>query len=87
MDAFTTGNGRRTCPIRVNNIAAGIIKTNLWNNLSEEDRTGFYKHLESTSLLKRVGEAEDIAKAFVYLMKQQYATGQSLITDGGAVLV
>ncbi|HMF73909.1 MAG TPA: SDR family oxidoreductase, partial [Flavitalea sp.] len=66
---------------------AGVIKTNLWNNLSEADREGFYKHLEGTLLLKRVGEANDIAQAFVYLMKQSYTTGQSLIIDGGAVLV
>jgi NAD(P)-dependent dehydrogenase (short-subunit alcohol dehydrogenase family) len=87
MDAFTRAMSVELAPIRVNNIAAGIIKTNLWNNLSDEDRSGFYKHLESTLLLKRVGEAEDIAQAFVYLMKQPYTTGQSLVTDGGAVLV
>jgi len=87
MDAFTRAMAVELAPIRVNNIAAGVIKTNLWNNLSEEDRNGFYKHLESTLLLKRVGEAEDIARAFVYLMKQPYTTGQSLVTDGGAVLV
>ena len=87
MDAFTRAMAVELAPIRVNNIAAGVIKTNLWNNLSEEDRNGFYKHLESTLLLKRVGEAEDIARAFVYLMNQPYTTGQSLVTDGGAVLV
>ena len=87
MDAFTRAMAVELAPIRVNNIAAGVIRTNLWNNLSEEDRNGFYKHLESTLLLKRVGEAEDIAQAFVYLMKQPYTTGQSLVTDGGAVLV
>ena len=87
MDAFTRAMAVELAPIRVNNIAAGVIKTNLWNNLSDEDRNGFYKHLESTLLLKRVGEAQDIAQAFVYLMKQPYTTGQSLVTDGGAVLV
>lgn len=87
MDAFTRAMAVELAPIRVNNIAAGVIKTNLWNNLSEEDRNGFYKHLENTLLLKRVGDAEDIAKAFVYLMKQDYVTGQSLVIDGGAVLV
>jgi NAD(P)-dependent dehydrogenase (short-subunit alcohol dehydrogenase family) len=87
MDAFTRAMAVELAPIRVNNIAAGVIKTNLWNNLSEADREGFYKYLESTLLLKRVGEAEDIAQAFVYLMKQPYTTGQSLVTDGGAVLV
>jgi NAD(P)-dependent dehydrogenase (short-subunit alcohol dehydrogenase family) len=87
MDAFTRAMAVELAPIRVNNIAAGVIKTNLWNNLSKEDREGFYKYLEGTLLLKRVGEAEDIAQAFVYLMKQPYTTGQSLVTDGGAVLV
>ncbi|WP_448104191.1 SDR family oxidoreductase [Pedobacter panaciterrae] len=87
MDAFTRAMAVELAPIRVNNIAAGVIKTNLWNNLSDADRDGFYKYLESTLLLKRVGEAEDIARGFVYLMKQSFATGQSLVIDGGAVLV
>ncbi|WP_431245133.1 SDR family oxidoreductase [Flavobacterium sp. P21] len=74
-------------PIRINNIVAGVIKTNLWDNLSEEDRFKFYKYIEDSSLLKRVGEPEDIAQAFLYLIKQSYTTGQSLFIDGGAVLV
>jgi NAD(P)-dependent dehydrogenase (short-subunit alcohol dehydrogenase family) len=38
-------------------------------------------------LVKRVGEAEDVAKAFVYLMTQQFGTGQALVVDGGTLLV
>lgn len=87
MDAFTRAMAIELAPLRVNNIAAGVVRTNLWNSLSEADRLGFYTHLESTLLLKRVGEAEDIAQAFVYLMKQSYTTGQSLVIDGGAVLI
>jgi NAD(P)-dependent dehydrogenase (short-subunit alcohol dehydrogenase family) len=87
MDAFTRAMAVELAPSRVNNIAAGVTKTNLWNNMSKADREGFYNYLENSLLLKRVGEAEDIAQAFVYLMKQPYTTGQSLVTDGGAVLV
>lgn len=87
MDAFTRAMAVELAPIRVNNIAAGIIDTNLWNNLSEADRGSFFNHLENTLLLKRIGQPEDVAQAFVYLMKQSYTTGQSLIIDGGAVLV
>ncbi|URM35714.1 SDR family oxidoreductase [Flavobacterium anhuiense] len=87
MDAFTRAMAIELAPIRINNIAAGVIKTNLWDNLKEEDRIGFYKYIEDTSLLKRVGEPEDIAQAFLYLIKQPHTTGQSLIIDGGAVLV
>lgn len=87
MDAFTRAMAIELAPIRVNNIAAGIIDTDLWSNLSDSDRQGFFTHLENTLLLKRVGKPDDIAQAFVYLMKQTYTTGQSLIIDGGAVLV
>lgn len=87
MDAFTRAMAVELAPIRVNNIAAGIIDTNLWNNLDDNDRKSFFNHLENTLLLKRVGRPEDVAQAFVYLMKQTYTTGQSLVIDGGAVLV
>jgi NAD(P)-dependent dehydrogenase (short-subunit alcohol dehydrogenase family) len=87
MDAFTKAMAIELAPIRVNNIAAGVIDTNLWGNMDDADREGFFKHLENTLLLKRVGKPEDIAQAFIYLMKQTYATGQSLVIDGGAVLV
>jgi NAD(P)-dependent dehydrogenase (short-subunit alcohol dehydrogenase family) len=33
-----------------------------------------------------VGEAAEIAEAYLYLMRQSYATGQVLVVDGGAIL-
>jgi len=87
IDAFTRAMAVELAPIRVNTIAAGIIDTNLWGNLSETSRLEFFTHIENTVLLKRVGQAQDVAQAFVYLMKQAYTTGQSLVIDGGAVLV
>ena len=87
MDAFTKAMAVELAPVRVNNIAAGIIDTNLWGNLSREDKENFFSHLENTLLLQRVGQPMDVADAFVFLMKQEYMTGQSLVIDGGAVLV
>jgi len=55
--------------------------------MSEADREGLFKSQADALLLKRVGEAEDVALAFVYLMKQQFGTGQNITIDGGAVLV
>jgi NAD(P)-dependent dehydrogenase (short-subunit alcohol dehydrogenase family) len=37
--------------------------------------------------VQRIGEVEDVALAFLYLMKQSFGTGQSLLVDGGTVLV
>jgi NAD(P)-dependent dehydrogenase (short-subunit alcohol dehydrogenase family) len=35
----------------------------------------------------RVGEADDLAQAYIYLMREGYSSGQVIVVDGGAVLV
>ena len=35
----------------------------------------------------RVGEADDLAQAYLYLMQEHYSMGQVIFVDGGAVLV
>ncbi|MDB4922537.1 SDR family oxidoreductase [Mucilaginibacter sp.] len=87
MEGFVRAMAVELAPIRVNSVVPGVIKTNLWGGLSDADREGLYKSQADALLLKRVGEAEDIALAFIYLMKQQFGTGQNITIDGGAVLV
>ena len=36
-------------------------------------------------LVGRIGEAEDIAEAFLYLMHGNYTTGQIVVADPGGV--
>jgi len=55
--------------------------------MTEMDREQLYTTVGNSLLLKRVGEADDIAQTFCYLMKQTFGTGQALVVDGGAVLV
>jgi NAD(P)-dependent dehydrogenase (short-subunit alcohol dehydrogenase family) len=86
MEGFVRAMAVELAPIRVNSVVPGVIKTNLWNSMPAEDRDGLFKSGENL-LVRRVGEAEDIALAFIYLMKQQYGTGQNITIDGGAVLV
>ena len=74
-------------PIRVNSVVPGVIRTNLWNSMPAEHRDKLYQSMENSLLVRRVGAAEDVALAFVYLMKQQFGTGQNIIVDGGTVLV
>ncbi|SHN37012.1 SDR family oxidoreductase [Chitinophaga sp. CF418] len=87
MEGFTRAMAVELAPIRVNQVSPGVIRTNLWNSMSPEDRNNLYTSVGDALLLKRIGEAEDIAQAFVYMMKQQFATGQILTVDGGAVLI
>ena len=69
--------------IRVNTVAPGVIDTPMALGLSqdEEHRAAF----ERVVPLGRLGEAEDIAEASLFLMSDQssYITGQILHPDGG----
>jgi NAD(P)-dependent dehydrogenase (short-subunit alcohol dehydrogenase family) len=87
MEGFTRAMAVELAPIRVNLVSPGVVKTNLWNGMPDAEREHFYDTVGNSLLLKRVGEAADIAQAYIYLMKQSFATGQVLVTDGGAVLV
>lgn len=87
MEGFVRAAAVELAPIRVNSVVPGVVRTNLWNSMPEADRENLYKTVGDTLLVKRVGEAEDIAQAFLYLMKQQFGTGQNITIDGGTVLV
>jgi NAD(P)-dependent dehydrogenase (short-subunit alcohol dehydrogenase family) len=87
MEGFVRAMAVELAPIRVNCVVPGVVKTNLWDSMSDTDREALYKNTGDALLLKRVGEADDIALAFTYLIKQEYGTGQNIVVDGGAVLV
>ena len=74
-------------PIRVNVVLPGVIKTALWDSMTEKDRETFYDSVAGSLPVKRIGQAEDIAQTHLFLMKQSFATGQTFVIDGGAVLV
>jgi len=87
MEGFVRAMAVELAPIRVNSVMPGVVKTNLWSSMSDNDRENLYKNVGDSLLVKRVGESEDIALAFLYLMKQHFGTGQNIVIDGGAVLV
>ena len=87
MDALTRELALELAPIRVNAVAPGVTRSPLWNNMSTTDLAQMYHHIAATVPVGRLGEAEDVARAYVYLMEQAMATGTVLLVDGGAVLV
>jgi len=70
--------------INVNAVAPGFIKTAMTNALSEEAK----KKLADQIPLGRLGEAQDIAKAVVFLCTEDssYITGQVIAVNGGMYL-
>lgn len=87
MEGFTRAMAIELAPIRVNLVSPGIVRTNLWSDMKEEDREGMYAHMRNTLPVKQMGEPEDVARAYIYLMQQPYSTGQTVVVDGGYVLI
>ena len=87
MEGFTRAMAIELAPVRVNLVSPGMVRTNLWSDMPDADRDAMYEHVASGLPVKRIGEAEDIALTYLYLMKQPFSTGQVIIADGGYVLV
>jgi len=87
MEGLVRALAVELAPIRINSVVPGVIKTNLWGSMPEADREALYQSIASTNLVQRAGDAEDIALTFIFLMKQQFSTGQNIVVDGGTVLV
>ncbi len=87
VDALTRALAVELAPIRVNAVASGVVRSNLWRDMSEEDRSAMYESLSRALPVGRVGEVSDIAETFIYLMRNGYSTGSVVTVDGGSVLV
>ncbi|NBX67955.1 MAG: 3-oxoacyl-[acyl-carrier-protein] reductase [Proteobacteria bacterium] len=67
--------------IRVNAIAPGFIETDMTHALTEDQKKAIFNEIP----LGRIGTAEEIGQAVVFLASSQssYITGQTVVVDGG----
>jgi len=87
VDALTRALAMELAPIRVNAVSPGVVRTNLWQNMNSAEREQLFESVAKRLPVGRVGEAHEIAQAYLFLMKEGFATGQTVVVDGGTVLV
>jgi len=87
IEALTRALAVELAPIRVNAVSPGVVRTNLWQGMSSAEREQLFESVGKSLPVGRVGEAHDIAQAFLFLMKEGFSTGQTVVVDGGTVLV
>jgi NAD(P)-dependent dehydrogenase (short-subunit alcohol dehydrogenase family) len=87
IEALTRTLALELAPVRVNAVAPGVVRTDLWRGMNEQQREGMYDALGATLPVGRVGEADEVARAYAHLMASGYTTGTVLAIDGGALLV
>src|ERR1700692_3278039 len=87
IESLTRALAVELAPIRVNAVSPGVVRTNLWQSMNADAREHLYESVGKSLLVGRVGEACEIARAYLFLMQEGYSTGQIVVLDGGAVLV
>ena len=87
LEALGRGLALELAPIRVNTVSPGLIATPLWDRISAEARETMYAETAQRLPARRVGQAEDIAHAVLYLAGNGFVTGSTILVDGGAVYV
>lgn len=73
-------------PLRVNCVAPGVVETDLWDGMGGAGKRIFFKDHESKIPTGKVGQPEDVAEAYVYLLKDSNATGLTIHTNSGVFL-
>src|ERR1700724_2836548 len=87
IEALTRALALELAPIRVNAVSPGVVRTNLWQSMTATERERLYESVGNSLPVGRVGAPHDIAQAYLFLMQEEFSTGQTLVVDGGTVLV
>ncbi len=87
VESLTRALAVELAPIRVNAVSPGFVRTPLWSSIPEVQREALFQDAGKKLLTGRVGEAPAIAEAYCFLMENPFTTGQTVIVDGGGVLV
>ncbi|WP_174363892.1 SDR family oxidoreductase [uncultured Caballeronia sp.] len=86
LEALARGLALELSPVRVNAVSPGMIATPLWSKLSDEARQSMFDNAAARLPARRVGQPEDIANAVIYLASTAYATGSTVLVDGGGAI-
>lgn len=83
IDRIVSPLAAELAPVRVNAVSPGVVDTNWWSFLPEEQRAAQFNAAAETIPAKRVGTPADVADAIGYLIGADYVTGKVLVVDGG----
>lgn len=88
LEGLTRGLAVEMQPIRVNLVHPGAIHTELFQKfLDRSTPEAVEKMKKSYSLMGEFGRPEDIAEAYGWIMKDRFANGTQVSSDGGRLLV
>lgn len=83
LDAIVPTLAVELAPTRVNSISPGTLRTSYWTGVPDAQQEAIFSRMAKALPAGRVGTAEDIAQAVLFVLTNGYLTGTTLAVDGG----
>jgi NAD(P)-dependent dehydrogenase (short-subunit alcohol dehydrogenase family) len=87
VDSVTRALAVELAPIRVNAVSPGTIDSGAYDGLGAEKKAALFTMRSSQNPARRIGTADDAARAVIYALTSTFTTGATLPVDGGERLV
>lgn len=85
VEALVRGLANQIAPIRINAVSPGFIDTPMVS-LKGKERSDNYAKITATQAIPRVGTADEVAQAILFVIQNDYVTGTTVDVDGGWLL-
>jgi NAD(P)-dependent dehydrogenase (short-subunit alcohol dehydrogenase family) len=87
LEALVRGLALELAPhVRVNAVSPSTTATPLWDKLGPEGREAKFDTMRARLPLQRVAAPSDIAEAILFVATNRFATGSTVLVDGGDAL-
>jgi NAD(P)-dependent dehydrogenase (short-subunit alcohol dehydrogenase family) len=86
VETLAKGFAIELAPVRVNAVRPGIILTPRLTSIPEPQQESLFKAFAARTLVKKIGQPEEVAEAILFLMGNDFVTGSVLTVDGGLLL-
>ncbi|RUT98916.1 SDR family oxidoreductase [Mesorhizobium sp. USDA-HM6] len=74
-------------PTRVNIVSPGWVDTEMWAEIVGEAKAGYFDQMGARLPAGKIATPADVAPAYLYLMQNEFMTGETIHIDGGQRLV
>lgn len=85
VEAMVRALAPEIAPKRINTVSPGTIDTPM-SALTGKEREQHFEKLTAPHLLPRAGKSDEVAKAIVFMVENDFVTGTTIDVDGGWLL-
>ena len=85
VESFVRALAPEIAPKRINTVSPGTIDTPM-SALKGEERQKHFTRLTEPHLIPRAGQPDEVAKAIVFMVENDFVTGTTIDVDGGWLL-